>query len=130
MACVFVCVWRSVIGLLQIQSFYLDFPRLGSKEKTWQAKKYILATTLWVTAVCLAIFATLLHYTEHDNQEKVETMTMGERFVSVPHGLFYTLVHLTGDYPLFQYVRKQHLFVSRPTCFPHSPCACRTCADV
>jgi len=67
------------------------------------------ATSLFISGFMLCIwtlvFATLLHTTEKDNQETqaIGKVTMAQRFRSVPSSLFYTFIHLTGDYPLYKY---------------------------
>jgi voltage-gated potassium channel len=59
----------------------------------------------FLLVVWTLVFATLLHETEKDNMQVqgITKMTMAERFRSVPSALFYTFIHLTGDYPLYKY---------------------------
>jgi hypothetical protein len=78
-------------------------PAFSLLDDVFMAKRAILACTGCLAAVLVVVFATLLHYTERDNPVKVGGLTYAERYVDVPHALFYTALHLTGDYPLYQY---------------------------
>jgi voltage-gated potassium channel len=67
------------------------------------AKRLILACTGYVALILTFFFATLLHFTEKDNDIAVGHLTMGDRYKDVPSALFFTTLHLSGDYPLYQY---------------------------
>lgn len=59
-----------------------------------------LLMALYVSVTCLLLFSTLLHLTEsHDAAHK----EMASRFRSILSSMPFTLVHLTGDYPLVDY---------------------------
>merc|ERR1719230_2228312 len=49
------------------------------------------------------IFATLLWLTERNDETKVDFLRQSQRYASVVSAMPYTLVHLTGDYPLVDY---------------------------
>eukprot|EP00397_Hematodinium_sp_SG-2012_P001397 GEMP01001399.1.p1 GENE.GEMP01001399.1~~GEMP01001399.1.p1 ORF type:complete len:1177 (+),score=258.16 GEMP01001399.1:112-3642(+) len=55
------------------------------------------SVSLWL------VFTGLLYMTEHDDSEKVDGIPMGARYHTILQALPYTLVHLTGDYPLVDY---------------------------
>ena len=48
-------------------------------------------------------FATLLYATERTDQETVDGIAQSYRYRSIPSALPYTIVNLTGDYPLIDY---------------------------
>jgi voltage-gated potassium channel len=128
----------SIIDLLAIVPFYVDLalpnvqiipttmlrvfrlvrilkseeyaPVVGLLDDVFRAKKFILLMTIWVALVCTVLFAFILHYTEMNNNVMVDELTMAERFISVPASLWYVFVHMTGDYPLFQYCNLSRVF--------------------
>eukprot|EP00931_Biecheleriopsis_adriatica_P087518 TRINITY_DN61988_c0_g1_i1.p1 TRINITY_DN61988_c0_g1~~TRINITY_DN61988_c0_g1_i1.p1 ORF type:complete len:1129 (-),score=218.70 TRINITY_DN61988_c0_g1_i1:71-3457(-) len=55
------------------------------------------STALWL------IFSALLWLTERHDPTKVDDLTMSQRYGNMPRAMPYTLVHLTGDYPLIDY---------------------------
>lgn len=91
----------------------------------------LLALT-YILVTCVVVFATLLHHLEkvlcflvivsrrysplihisiastsstpgQNNPAMADQWSMGYRYRSIPSSLWYTTVHLTGDYPLYQY---------------------------
>jgi len=64
-----------------------------------------LVCSFYLLLLCTIVFSFLLHETEKSNQATTGPvhMTMAHRFRSVPSSFFYTFIHLTGDYPLYQY---------------------------
>ncbi|KNC47682.1 ion transporter [Thecamonas trahens ATCC 50062] len=86
--------------LLKSESFVSVFTLL---DDVFVAKAPLLLSSAFVAGVCLIVFATLLHYTEQHNEIVVNDLSMAARYESIPSALWYTLVHLTGDYPLYQY---------------------------
>jgi hypothetical protein len=70
---------------------------------------YVAAGVLTVMWVCFA--ALLFIFERHDGSvDKGEKQSW--RYASVPHALTYTLIHLTGDFPLIKYT-----LGARVTCF-------------
>eukprot|EP01079_Euglenida_sp_SAG-EU17-18_P007290 gene7290-1303_t len=65
----------------------------------------VITATGFVAAVCVIVFSTLLVYAEENDQtdDLGNGVTMADRYSSVPNALFYTYLHLTGDYPLSHY---------------------------
>lgn len=89
-----------MIRLLRMEKIMPSFTFL---DDAFRAKKKILVCTVYVMAVCTVFFATLLYYTEKNNDVEDAGKKMSHRFRSIIHSLFYTFIHLTGDYPLVQY---------------------------
>jgi voltage-gated potassium channel len=73
--------------------------------QVFSEKAISLIISGFMLCIWTLVFATLLHTTEKDNQETqaIGKVTMAHRFRSVPSSLFYTFIHLTGDYPLYKY---------------------------
>lgn len=129
--CAYVTSFSSIIDLLAIAPFYMTL--LGSSlsdEYDGQLRmlrvfrlltleKYIPAVSLinrvlrnnakkfkqaFYAALCFwLIFATLLWLTERNDDTRVDALKQRQRYSSVVSALPYTLVHLTGDYPLIDY---------------------------
>jgi voltage-gated potassium channel len=91
--------------LLRILRVERYIPAFGLLYRVFTRQQVPIICTWFILAVYTLVFASLLHATEKDNQDK-ETLTgetMGYRFRCVPTALFYTFLHLTGDYPLYKY---------------------------
>lgn len=126
-----VSTWMTVIDLIAIAPFYISM--CGSdlaNEYTGQLRmlrifrlltldKYIPSVSLiggviraawqqfmlagYAMVALWLIFASLLWLTEHQDKTKVDFLYQSQRYSSVVSALPYTLVHLTGDYPLVDY---------------------------
>jgi len=91
-----------LIRLLRIERY------LGAVEilvSVFKSRSVSLVVSGFMLCAWTLIFATLLHNTEKDNQQVqgITKETMAFRFRSVPSSLWFTFLHLTGDYPLFKY---------------------------
>jgi len=91
-----------LMRLLRFERYVSSFSLLI---EVFNKRYYSLMCSFFIMSVSTIVFATLLHHTEKDNLETTGPvhMTMGHRFRSVPSSLFYTFIHLTGDYPLYKY---------------------------
>jgi hypothetical protein len=89
-----------IFRLLTLDKYIPSVSLLGgvlSAAKTqFQLAGYAMVS-LWL------IFATLLWLTESQDETKVAYLYQSQRYKSVVSALPYTLVHLTGDYPLIDY---------------------------
>ncbi|CAE7483961.1 Kcnd2 [Symbiodinium pilosum] len=65
------------------------------------AKEFQLAA--FASAAIWLIFSALMWLTERHDATQVDDLTMAQRYGSMPEAMPYTLVHLTGDYPLIDY---------------------------
>ncbi|CAE7409298.1 Shal [Symbiodinium microadriaticum] len=65
------------------------------------SKEFQLAA--YAAAAIWLIFSALMWLTERHDPTQVDDLTMGQRYGSMPEAMPYTLVHLTGDYPLIDY---------------------------
>jgi len=65
------------------------------------AKEFQLAA--YAAAAIWLIFSALMWLTERHDPTQVDDLTMAQRYGSMPEAMPYTLVHLTGDYPLIDY---------------------------
>eukprot|EP00439_Symbiodinium_sp_Y106_P055861 s2154_g7.t2 len=57
----------------------------------------------YAAAAIWLIFSALMWLTERHDPTQVDDLTMAQRYGSMPEAMPYTLVHLTGDYPLIDY---------------------------
>jgi len=91
-----------LLRLLRIERY---LPVFKIFHKVLQERYHSLVASVFIMVVCTLFFATLLHETEQGNiqTEGISHYTQSHRFRSVPSSLFYTFIHLTGDYPLMKY---------------------------
>ena len=62
-----------------------------------------LRLSVYATGMLWLTFATLLYATERTDPETVDGIAQSYRYRSIPSALPYTIVNLTGDYPLIDY---------------------------
>jgi len=91
-----------LIRILRVERYLPVFSLFG---RVFKQKYYSLAASVFTMLICTIVFSTLLHQTEKDNHqtETASHYAMSYRYRSVPSSLFYTFIHLTGDYPLLKY---------------------------
>jgi len=91
-----------LLRLLRIERYLPAFSMLG---KVFTNKCWALLSAAYITMVWTLIFACLLHMTEQGNtmQQTLTGATMEYRYRSIPTSIYYTFLHLTGDYPLYKY---------------------------
>jgi len=89
-----------LVRLFRIERY---LPAFALLHKVLTKRYYSLVASMYITGLCTIFFATLLHYTEKDSDQKEGGEQNSYRFRSVPSSLWYTFVHLTGDYPLYKY---------------------------
>jgi len=101
-----------MIRMLRLLKLDKYVPCLTLIDDVLRAKRSILLLTGYAGLVFLLMCTTLLYLTERDNYvctnldddtQKCLGPTMAERFASVPMALPYTLILLTGDYPLVDF---------------------------
>lgn len=89
-----------VFRLLTLDKYVPSVSLIG-RVMTNSAEQFKMAgyamVSLWL------IFATLLWLTERHDNFQVDDLTQAQRYHTVIRALPYTLVHLTGDYPLVDY---------------------------
>jgi len=97
-------VFRAVrlVRLLRLERYLPAFMALG---RVFTRKYYSLMSSLYMMMIYTLVFASLLHHTEQHNPQTctISGESMGYRYRNVFSSLFYTFLHLTGDYPLYKY---------------------------
>ena len=80
-------------------------PSLSLVDDAIRSKAHPLLVTGFASTVLWIIFATLLYLCEEDHSEEIcnDDETMAERFKNVPNAMQYTMILLTGDYPLINF---------------------------
>ncbi|GAB5362946.1 hypothetical protein AAMO2058_000842000 [Amorphochlora amoebiformis] len=67
-------------------------------------KRNILMVTLYAACTLWIVFAVLLYLTEGDDYDNESNgIPMAHRYGTIPNSMWYTLIHLTGDFPLVDY---------------------------
>jgi len=91
-----------LLRMLRVERY---IPALRILGRLMYNKRVPLFASFFILCIWTLVFATLLYTTEKDNQQvaTVSGESMGYRFRNVPSSLFYTFLHLTGDYPLYKY---------------------------
>lgn len=91
-----------LLRLLKVER-YLPIFRLAGR--VMRTREHSLLAACFILLISTVVFATLLHNTEKANfsPETATHYTMAYRYRSVPNSLWFTFVHLTGDYPLIKY---------------------------
>lgn len=86
-----------ILRLLKLDKYY---PGITLIDDVLRANATNLGVAAFVAGVAWIIFASLLYLTEQDNHEEDAGYSMAKRFKNIPNSLSYTLILLSGDYPL------------------------------
>jgi hypothetical protein len=86
-----------ILRLLKLDKYY---PGITLIDDVLRANATNLGVAAFVAGVAWIIFSALLYLTEHNNQEEDAGNIMADRFKNIPNALSYTLILLSGDYPL------------------------------
>jgi len=100
--------WRStnVIRVVRL-SRMLRGPQAQEAEsmlkQVFTDQREVLTVTLYAACALWLVFAVLMYLSESDDHDEVNGLLMSQRYGTIPNSLWYTLVHLTGDFPLVDY---------------------------
>lgn len=86
-----------ILRLLKLDKYY---PGITLIDDVLRANSTNLGVAAFVAGVAWIIFSALLYLTEHKNQAEDAGNTMAARFKNIPNSMSYTLILLSGDYPL------------------------------
>ena len=86
-----------ILRLLKLDKYY---PGITLIDDVLRANAANLGVPAFVAGVAWIIFSALLYLTENDNQAEDAGNIMASRFKNIPNSLSYTLILLSGDYPL------------------------------
>jgi hypothetical protein len=91
-----------ILRLLKLDKYY---PGITLIDDVVSANALNLGVAAFVACVAWLIFATLLYLTERHNDvpDPDDGLRMSERWRNIPNSLSYTLILLSGDYPLTQF---------------------------
>ena len=89
-----------ILRLLKLDKFV---PSISLIDDVFRAKKAGLMLSTFVMAVLWILFSTLFYLTESGDHEKEIGIEQSVRYGNVFNALQYSLIHLTGDYPLTKY---------------------------
>jgi hypothetical protein len=91
------------LRLVRLLKFERYLPGFGLLARVVQLRYSSLVASTYVLGLCTIFFANLLHYTEKDNDVVDAGEKMSHRFRNSISSLWFTFVHLSGDYPLYRY---------------------------
>ena len=86
-----------ILRLLKLDKYY---PGITLIDDVLRANATNLGVAAFVAGVAWIIFSALLYLTEKNNLEEDAGNIMANRFKNIPNSLSYTLILLSGDYPL------------------------------
>jgi len=93
-----------IIRILRLLKSKSQREAIGIFAKVVRDNHQLLVTTGVTALVLIVVFGSLLHFAEKDDVSSQEYhLTQADRFKSVPSGLWYTMVLLSGDYPLVDF---------------------------
>lgn len=89
-----------ILRLLTLDKYY---PGMSLLDDVIRRASSDLSVAAFVASVTWIVFASLLYITENKNTTEDADRPEGERFADVPTALSYTLILLSGDYPLIEF---------------------------
>lgn len=92
-----------IVRLLKLDKFV---PSLSLIDDVFRAKSEELRVTTYVAGVMWLTFSTLMFFAERDGKggpTPDEEEDNANRYRNIPNAMSFTLIHLTGDYPIVNY---------------------------